>query len=132
MGPLVRARWAVPRSVAAALAANGTPIPTPIEGFLLLDTGAGHTAIAEHVALSLGLQATGSCTSFGAHGQQESLRYMAELAIFTPPEGALTSEAQVMGIPKMKESFEKFGTRDQYGKKIDVIGLLGRAKVTTA
>ena len=49
IGPLVRVAWTVPHALADALEARRLPIPAPIFGHALVDTGAGHTAIALHV-----------------------------------------------------------------------------------
>jgi hypothetical protein len=132
VGPLVVAEWSVPKSLADQLVAEGKPVPPPVVGHVLVDTGARKTGIAQHTAEMLSLTSIGTASSFGAHGPQESVRYCADftLRIIDLPTGkalAVTFEDhEVLGIPKMKESFDQFGLRDPSGNLLNVIGILGR------
>ena len=40
IGPLVWAEWSVPDALAKALVADGKPVPAPVTGRMLVDTGA--------------------------------------------------------------------------------------------
>jgi hypothetical protein len=131
LGPLVLAEWSVPRSLADQLTLEGKPVPSSVMGHVLVDTGAGKTGIAQHTAEELHLTPLGTASSFGAHGEQESTRYCANFTLrIADPAGKMLSisfeDHEVLGIPKMKESFDRFGIRDQTGKLLNVIGVLGR------
>ena len=131
VGALVIAEWSVPKSLAEQLSREGKPVPHPVAGHVLVDTGAGKTSIAQHTAEQLGLTPTGTSSSFGAHGQQESVRYRADFTLrIIDSDGKTLSvcfeDHEVMGIPKMKESFDQFGLRDPNGNLVNVIGVLGR------
>ena len=132
VGLLVVAEWCVPKSLADQLTAEGKTVPPPVVGHVLVDTGARKTGIAQHTAETLGLTSIGTASSFGAHGAQESLRYRANftLRIVDPTSGKALEvtfeDHEVLGIPKMKESFDQFGLRDQTGNLLNVIGILGR------
>ncbi len=56
VGPVIIAAWAVPQALAQALVAAGQPIPRPVEGLMLVDTGAQSTCISEAAAQALQLQ----------------------------------------------------------------------------
>ena len=118
--------------MADQLVKEGKPVPPPVAGWVLVDTGAGKTCIAQHTADHLGLTPQGTANSFGAHGAQTSTRYRADfsLRINNPTTGKTLSltfhDHDVMAIPKMKESFDQFEVRDETGNLINVIGVLGR------
>ena len=52
-GPIIEVVLAVPTALAQKLAAAGRPIPKPVNGLALLDTGATNSCIDEDVARNL-------------------------------------------------------------------------------
>ena len=57
-GPSLAVEISVPSDLAAALQANGRPIPPPFSGVGLIDTGASVTSVDESVLVALGLSPT--------------------------------------------------------------------------
>jgi hypothetical protein len=65
-GPLIPAAWTLPRQRLMELHAAARPEPTPVQGFMLIDTGAGGLTIDASVVRELGLEPTGRLED--AHG----------------------------------------------------------------
>jgi hypothetical protein len=59
VGPLIPAAWTLPRPRLMDLHARSLPEPTPIQGFMLIDTGAAGLIIDASVVRELGLEPTG-------------------------------------------------------------------------
>lgn len=81
VGPVFMASWGVPRALADALAATGQPIPSPIPGAVLIDTGADGTAISLKVASELGLKPTRMQAGFGAGGHHNNPVFFASFTL---------------------------------------------------
>jgi len=81
LGPMIMARWSVTEALATQLASEGKPVPSPLAGFLLLDTGAKSTCIDNVVADTLGLAPIRIAKSHGVHGESEVPVYNARLTI---------------------------------------------------
>ena len=58
-GPVIQVLVEVPPALAAALQTGNLPVPTPVHGLALIDTGATKSAVAETIAQSLGIQPSG-------------------------------------------------------------------------
>ena len=54
-GPRMQIAIAVPDALAASMTITEAPVPQPVTGFALLDTGASNTSIDEATATALGL-----------------------------------------------------------------------------
>jgi len=128
-GPLVMAEWSLPRSLSAALAKLGRPIPSPVVGFMLVDTGATKTNIAEEVAQQLGLKPVGQSEGYGATGKHVRNDYQAHLSIrirdALGKETLIESEQQASGVPDLAKHSAALGIKTQGGPVV-FIGLLGR------
>lgn len=73
-GPLIGAEIRIPDALAKALSEQGQPIPPPVKGYMLIDTGASITSVAEHVFQELNLKPTNIRETIGVHGKKE--RYL--------------------------------------------------------
>ncbi len=128
-GPLVVATWSVPESLEKALINAGKPVPDPVSGHMLVDTGATRTSIAKEVAeKQLGLRPTSVARTYGAGGLHENPCYLArfQLEIMDGSRGHATGiarESVVMGIPELGNHPT---AAEFHGKPIRLIGLLGR------
>lgn len=72
-GPVVEVQVEVPQALAAALSALGQPIPAPVQGLALIDTGASVSAVDVTVIQQLGVQQVGQvslATPTGAQPRQ--------------------------------------------------------------
>jgi hypothetical protein len=128
VGPLILAAWALPQTLIQALSAAGRPIPRPVEGVMLVDTGAMQTCISEVAAQALGLQPVRIAKTYGAAGLHENKVYETQLLIgIGDDKGLLRSDIrfqmQTIGIPQLDEPMKglKIADREQ-----TLIGLLGR------
>lgn len=65
-GPLIPVGWTLPKQRLMDLHANGQPEPTPVQGFMMIDTGAAGLTIDASVVRELGLEPTGRLQD--AHG----------------------------------------------------------------
>jgi hypothetical protein len=71
-GPIVQVQIEVPLALAAFLQQNNEPIPSPVDGMALIDTGASITSIDESVFIKLGINPVGAAqvgTASGRHTQ---------------------------------------------------------------
>ena len=131
VGPLVKGVWSVPGALASRLIAAGRPVPPPVVGRLLVDTGATVTSISLDVSTQLGLQQIDVGQSYGAHGLQANRIFHAHLTIGIGVEGSdvrteIRSDLRVAGIPEMNSLFQKMGVMDGNQDGGELIGLLGR------
>lgn len=124
-GPLIPAAWMLPRQRLMELHASAQPEPTPIQGFMLLDTGARSLTIDASVVRELGLEPTGRLQD--AHGLV-ALSKMPEyeatlLLLLTDARG----NTEWKGFPVYawqtpeSEMFQPEGDGD-----VRVVGILGR------
>jgi hypothetical protein len=128
LGPIVRAQWNVPAALARALAAAGRPVPKPVEGFMLIDTGATTTCIALDAAEELGLHQVAVSVTYGAGGQHQNKVFHAELRLGIRDGNQdiwVVSEQQTSGIPQLDQHFKAKDVRIG-GQPARLIGLLGR------
>jgi hypothetical protein len=71
IGPVIQVLVGVPTPLAASLQARNLPVPTPVSGLALIDTGATKSAVAESVAQTLGIQPSGIVNVGTAAGMQQ-------------------------------------------------------------
>lgn len=127
-GPLVLAAWHAPEPLQDALAREGKRVPEPVEGALLLDTGATATCISEHAAERLSLPTVGLRRTHGAGGTSSNPVVLATLMISiadreTSRTLAFTGPAVV--VPGLERSSHDWGLAIR-GESVSLIGLLGR------
>lgn len=127
-GPLLVGSWSLPRAVLDALTAAGKPIPSEVNGALLLDTGATGTCISLKAANLLGLHPTRLQDGYGAGGVHKNPVFLANLEIrITDPRTQLGSafgwEQEVQGIPDLEKCVHGLNL---LGQPMEVVGLLGR------
>ncbi len=97
-GPCVPVVIHVPDQFAAEFTKQGKPIPPPISGFALIDTGAGSTCIDEEAAKKLGLPVINVVNMASAsHGSHKANVYPAKLQIAGLPMAINASSA--IGAP---------------------------------
>ena len=78
-GPVTAVEVHVPPGIAAALVAHGLPIPAPVTGLAVIDTGAGVSAVDQSVFPQLGLHPVGTTNLSSAAGTSEREQYPARL-----------------------------------------------------
>ncbi len=128
-GPILKATWSVPPALAQALATSGRAAPNPISGYMLIDTGAAGTCIADDAAQELGLSPLRYEKSYGAGGLHNLPVYGVQLTIIILDAGqqvSVTGDLQAKGIPELGDYFRHvpMQTQDPFPKRM--VGLLGR------
>ena len=110
--------------MATAIASTGRPVPAPITGAILVDTGATTTCISEQSARDLGLRPVDTQETYGAGGKHTNNVYAVhlELRIHQNTIGAVI---RASGIPSLEQTFQNMGVKIN-GRPVRVIGLLGR------
>jgi predicted aspartyl protease len=79
-GPRLRVSISLHHSVAQRLLDAGTPVPAPVTGFALIDTGASTTSVDEESAKSLGLGSVGEAQVASA-SERSTVRNMYPVTI---------------------------------------------------
>lgn len=80
IGPVLQVEVHVPNRLALLLQAQGQPLPAPVTGWALLDTGASRTAVHREIAQRLGVNTVGTATGGTAGGQVTHQLYPFRLA----------------------------------------------------
>jgi hypothetical protein len=135
-GPLVPAAWTIPETLEELYRKHGVPVPPPVQGFLLVDTGATSTCITMEAAAELQLMPRRISRSYGAGGLTENPMFWARLQIdIDNTQGAVTTaelDQEVAGIPGLEACYANLDVKfsRKLGNvpptKVRLIGLLGR------
>ena len=70
-GPLLEVEVTIPAALENYLKAHGSPIPEPIAGWALIDTGASRTGVHDGTIAALGVNPIGLATVGTAGGQRQ-------------------------------------------------------------
>lgn len=124
-GAIIDVEWSVPEARAKALTDEGRSIPAPIMGPVLVDTGATQTAIADEVAIELGLQPSGQRSTGGVHGNLPANLYYVTIAIATLGAQTLHRTAELVGVPDLRKiTYDLIDSNTK--KPRGLTGLIGR------
>ncbi|MFN7975089.1 MAG: aspartyl protease family protein [Acidobacteriota bacterium] len=136
VGPLVPAAWTIPAALEETYKENGSPVPSAVHGFLLIDTGATRTCISLEAAAELHLNARRVIRTHGAGGLTENAMFWARLQIDieNARRDVTTAELdqEVAGIPGLEANYDRRDVKFSKGHgvepttKVRLIGLLGR------
>jgi hypothetical protein len=107
----------VPPQIAQVLADRGDPIPAPVSGLALIDTGATLTCVHEPVLQQLGLNPIGIVQSGTASGPVQQSQYPARLV--SPDQGWTSDINAVTGV-------NLSGQQIPLDPPQDLIALIGR------
>jgi hypothetical protein len=78
-GPLIAVQVAVPDILARHLTSQNLPVPPPVSGMALIDTGASITSVDATVFQSLSIPPVGVATTYGVHGPGQAPVFPAKL-----------------------------------------------------
>ena len=80
-GPIAPAEFQIPTSLAQLLKIQGKPIPPPLKGMVLIDTGATKSCVESAIISSLGVEPVGLMVVSTAKGATKASLYPARLLI---------------------------------------------------
>ena len=110
-GPIIQVEIQPPLILAQAFQKVGAPLPTPVQGFALIDTGASISSADTSVFTQMGINQNGVALVGTAGGQQQQFTYPARLSFpgtgipaFDRPKmlGCDLGGSVVLGIPNAK------------------------------
>jgi hypothetical protein len=81
LGPVFEAEIAVPAALQEMLTAAGRPIPAPVKGRALIDTGATFSAVDDRIMTQLGIPPVGLVQLGTAGGRQMANQYPAKFTL---------------------------------------------------
>lgn len=129
VGPYVGANWTVPPALESELKRQGRPVPSPVGGYLLLDTGAEKTCISKVAAQQLGLTPIGRVQGFGAGGVHTHDVVFARLSMVIADHRQITTalawDQSVQCVPDLEKHPQARGVKID-NQPAHLIGLLGR------
>ena len=134
-GPIVPGAWTLPLHLEERYRRSDMPVPKPVSGFVLVDTGASDTCISLQAAEELGLLPRRMATTYGASGLARNPVFWARLVIeIQTVDGTTTAglDDEVVSVPHLEDSIRALGVKvaapRRSGAKAPVrlIGLLGR------
>ncbi len=83
-GPLISVAITIPNALVQLYQKEQRPIPAPISGIALIDTGATKTCVHDKIMEKLGVQTTGVTTTHTANGPKQSNLYPAHFSFPAP------------------------------------------------
>jgi predicted aspartyl protease len=95
-GPVLQVEVCIPSDLEKLLAAQNQPIPQPVTGWALIDTGASRTAVEQSCIASLGVQPIGATKTGTAGGIHEASIYPARLRF--PGQGMDMEFSSTLGV----------------------------------
>lgn len=110
-GPIIQVQIQAPQVLAQALQKVAAPLPLPVQGFALIDTGASISSADTSVFTQLGISQNGVALVGTAGGRQQQYTYAARLSFpgtgipaFDHPKmlGCDLGGQAVLGIPNVK------------------------------
>lgn len=129
VGPYVGAGWAVPPALETELRRQQKPVPAPVSGYLLLDTGAEKTCISMAAARKLELKPIAKVKGFGAGGEHTFDLVFARLQITILDHRGITTsiwwDQPAQCVPDLEKHPQGRGVTIQ-DKPVELVGLLGR------
>lgn len=120
LGFVIPAEISVPLPLREKMLSIGLIVPRPVEGYMLVDTGASWTCLCKSAIRKLNLHPTTSIDLHGAHGTEETYVYYATVRV-GEGEAALYKTDQFAEVNLTGEMFERYSKQG-----ITIIGLLGR------
>lgn len=96
IGPLLQVEVSVPTALERHLTAQNQPVPPPVTGWALLDTGATRSCVDQSTIARLGVNPIGTTTTGTAGGRVQQYLYPAKFRF--PGEGLEIEFSSVVGV----------------------------------
>ena len=130
IGPVCFVNWCVSDAHERALFAKGEPVPKPVAGYALIDTGAMDSCLSGAAVAALVLPKAGEASHHGAHGQASLPTYDAHLVLaFQATDGQRTTiekKGRFAALHQLEKYFDPFRPRDVVGGPHTHVGVIGR------
>lgn len=97
-GPIIRVRIQVPMAVERVMVADGSPLPPPISGVALVDTGATTCAVNESSIRGLGVNPIGVIRSGSTAGLHTSNVYPGRITLIMPSGEMEVEHGRLAGV----------------------------------
>jgi hypothetical protein len=123
-GPVLTVNVHVPTALAELLAASGRPVPAPVTGFALIDTGATNTCVDDAILQKLGVSTIGIGTALTAAGPAPQRIYPARLEF--PGEGLDLEFSSVAGVNLTGQVLQMAGATSGSTQDVPIVVLVGR------
>lgn len=130
VGPMIKAEWRVTPEMESELKSKGLPVPVPVQGYMVVDTGFAGVGIDGDVVQELKLTPLNETKVQGVEGDVSQNTYMALLLVIL---GKVKDENLAIGVPmeavclpKIRASYDSYGLTTSEGEAIRVVGILGR------
>jgi predicted aspartyl protease len=130
LGPVIRGEWRLSPDDERNLIAGGGPVPPPVKGYFLIDTGASFTSIDGSVARELNLPSVGLKEASGIEGAGMFETYRASILLYVESMNgerlAIGLHKDFLSAPVLRQVHDSFNLTAPDGSPLRVIGLLGR------
>lgn len=130
IGPVIKAEWRVHPDTELQLKTTGAQVPSPVKGYMLIDTGAGDVAIDGDVAKELGLSPAGEQKVHGIGGESSHEVFSALLLLYVGnvhgANVAIGMPRDFVCFPKLRENHDAYNLKTPEGEPLRIIGVLGR------
>ena len=129
-GPVLQASVSVPVAERDARATLGRPIPEPVGGLVLIDTGASSTCVSQDAAARLNLKPLRIAQGLGAGGTHRNPVYFVRFEVafgdsITGLGRTFAWEQEAQGIPNLEDASKQLGVVVD-GHCMDYVALMGR------
>lgn len=130
IGPIIKGEWRVDPKAEERLKSKGSPVPEPVKGYFLIDTGASETSIDGGVVKELNLTLVARTRAAGLGGVGIFDKYCAQMLLYV---GDIHGNNVAIGLwkdlicaPRLRELHDAYGLKASDGSPLRIIGLLGR------
>lgn len=97
-GPIVQIRIAIPDALERTMAADKTPIPQPVSGWALVDTGATGCAVDAKIIESLAVMPIDTIKSASVHGIEDRNVYPGKIILMMATGEMAVEHKKLVGV----------------------------------
>lgn len=98
VGPVLPVEVMIPRALEEVLRRNGEPVPAPVRGLALIDTGASNSGVEEAVFQVLRLSPVGKVPIHTPSGPAARYVYPVRIVLGRPPNLLVIEFGKVVGV----------------------------------
>ena len=117
-GPRFEVEVGITNALQTHLQQKNMPVPNPVKGMGLIDTGAAVSCIDDAIATQLGIKPTGTTNAHGMSGPSVRNLYSARITILAGAQKWNYDSTRIMGVNINKQGLIALIGRDLLGKGI--------------